>query len=409
MTEVGISAVRHLGRVRALTDSDRCLHIELRNGNLNTATTSADWLEFETGDVVYIDYDTSSIERAPRSLWKEETWVGVVRQRKRKSALVQSNSGIKKVRHRHKKLEVGYTVEVNDVDMIVRVLDKKPIAYKVDLAEDVVDLRLYKPQVTSTLDFDDFGGSSEIVRRARELIEIPLRHHDLLLKIKAKPVKGVLFAGPSGTGKTHLARILASQAGATFYLVNGPDILSKYFSDSMRILRAIFDDARKQDRALIFFDEIDSIAGHRTSDSHEESRRVVAQLLTLMDGFSLGSNLIVVAATNLPEAVDAALLRPGRFDWQLNFQSPDSAGRCDILRVSASRLSIDPDLPHAYIAARTENWTGAELAGILGEAALLAAADNRDKILTEDYLEGFRRTSQMREEKQSHRPLQAST
>jgi transitional endoplasmic reticulum ATPase len=238
-----------------------------------------------------------------------------------------------------------------------------------------------------------------LVARARELIEAPLKHHALLREIKAKPVKGVLFAGESGTGKTMLARIIASEAGATFFLVNGPDIISKWYGDSQRILGAIFRRAMSEDRAIIFFDELDSIAGHRTDESHEESQRVVARLLTLMDGFTLASNLIIIAATNRPKAIDKALLRPGRFDWQLNFPLPDLDSREAILRAACCRLSAQGDLPHDRVAAKTEGWTGADLTAIFSEAALLAAKDGRSILITEDYLAGHERAARARQEK----------
>ena len=150
--------------------------------------------------------------------------------------------------------------------------------------------------------------------RARELIEVPLRNHEALSAIGARPIKGVLFTGEPGTGKTMLARIIAAQSGAAFYEISGPEIFSKWYGQSEELLRKLFQAAAKHDKAIIFFDEIDSVAAQRGDESHEASKRVVAQLLTLMDGFTPDTNVVVIAATNRPQDLDVALRRPGRFD-----------------------------------------------------------------------------------------------
>ena len=186
--------------------------------------------------------------------------------------------------------------------------------------------------------FDDFGGFSSVVRRAHELIKLPLERHAELAKIGARAIKGVLFTGPPGTGKTMLARIIAAQADAAFYEISGPEIFSKWYGQSEELLRRIFDAAAKEKRAIIFFDEIDSVAAQRADDAHEASRRVVAQLLTLMDGFDSTRNIVVIAATNRPQDLDIALRRPGRFDWEIEFPLPGKDDRLDILIKIARKL-----------------------------------------------------------------------
>jgi transitional endoplasmic reticulum ATPase len=203
--------------------------------------------------------------------------------------------------------------------------------------------------------------------------------------MRAKPVKGVLFTDDPGTGKTMLARVIAREAEAAFYLVRGPQVNSKWFGESEQTLRAIFRAAGRHDRSIIFFDEIDSMAGSRTSRGSEGQRHVIAQLLTEMDGFVQEHNVMVIAATNRPDDIDRALRRPGRFDSELSFPLPALDDRLAILEHIASKHRVAGALPHELVAARTDGWSSAELAGIFSEAALLAAADDRDAIAAEDY------------------------
>lgn len=206
----------------------------------------------------------------------------------------------------------------------------------------------------------------------------------------------MLFTGPSGTGKTLLARIIANHADATFYAINGPEILSKWYGQSEEVIRGIFEDAKRRNRAIIFFDEIDSLASQRGDDSHEASRRLVGQLLSLMDGFSRDTNVMVIGTTNRPQDIDSALRRPGRFDWQVHFPIPNREDREEILQTSSRKLQVGEELPHSWVAEKTESWTPAELAAIWTEAALLAVSDERTLLMMEDYLGGFERVARQR-------------
>ena len=221
----------------------------------------------------------------------------------------------------------------------------------------------------SEVTFDDFGGLDDVKARARELIETPLQYHEALTAIGARPVKGVFFTGPPGTGKTMLARISRMQL-RQHSTKSGPgdlqQVVRREREDPSRNFRA----SPKQPRSIIFFDEIHSIAGQRSGDAHEESKRVVAQLLTLMDGFDANENIVVIAATNRPQDIDEAHCRPGRFDWQIEFPLPDRKDREAILQVSAEHLATLGHLPHDVVAAQTESWSGAELSAIWSEAAL---------------------------------------
>ena len=201
-----------------------------------------------------------------------------------------------------------------------------------------------------------------------------------------------------------LARIIATQSQAAFYEVSGPEIFSKWFGQSEEVLRKLFAAAGKHETSIVFFDEIDAVAGQRKDESHEASKRVVAQLLTLMDGFTSDSNIVVIAATNRPQDLDVALRRPGRFDWEIEFPYPDQADRQDILTKAARNLRTKGQLQHTVIAARTAGWSAAELAQIWNEAALLAVADNRAAIRDEDYLGGFERVAHYRNRSRQANP-----
>lgn len=255
------------------------------------------------------------IEVVPDELWPEESWVGVVRLKRPDTTLVDSSGHLKLLQTRSDvDYHEGNTVEARDSYSVARVLSEDPIRFLDLPAVNAAFIDKFRSRAGTTHEtFEDFGGLQGVVDRARELVEVPLRHHEALSKIGARPIKGVLFTGPPGTVKTMLARIIANRADAEFYEISGPEVFSKWYGQSPEIIRKLFEDASKQARAIIFFDEIDSVAGQRAEEAHEESRRVVAQLLTLMDGFTSEANVVVIATTNRPQDIDIALRRPGRF------------------------------------------------------------------------------------------------
>jgi len=281
---------------------------------------------------------------------------------------------------------------------VLSVLSDRAIAGLDPADEDSVNVDRFRSDGDGTLEFSDFGGSPDVVDRARQLVELPLLHAEALERINAKPIKGVLFSGPPGTGKTFLARIIASQAKAAVYQISGPRISSKWVGQSERLLRSIFEDAASRSRALIVFDEIDSMAGQRGEKSHEASDKLVAQLLAEMDGFEQRRGIMVVGTTNRIGSIDTALRRPGRFDWEIEFSLPTAADRADILRRSGEDIRKLSEIAHEEVASMTEGWSAADLVYIWSEAALVAVQNGgRDSISQEDYFEGFRRAQVQKE------------
>jgi transitional endoplasmic reticulum ATPase len=352
--------------------------------------TLAEGNNLERGEVILIGANNSWYP-APGAVWPDDSSVGVVRKILDDGIALEGGAGIRMLKGAPAiTVEVGNTVEFNEFDGVTRVVSESPLRYRDSGVDD--DLNEYLlPLDEGSLTFDAFGGYEDVIARARELIETQLGRREELEAIGAQPVKGVLFTGPPGTGKTHLARIISQVSGANFYLVSGPAIVSKYVGDSEETLRRIFEVAEKDERAIIFFDEIDSIAARRSDDSSGESKRVVAQLLTLLDGFKASSNIIVIAATNRIEDIDEALLRPGRFDWEIEFSLPSVEDRLKILQVRERHLATAGTLPLEEIAELTEGWSGAALTAIWTEAALLAARDKRCAIVDEDLAVGFER------------------
>jgi len=232
-------------------------------------------------------------------------------------------------------------------------------------------------QVISNIAYEDIGGLRDELQRVREMIELPLRHPELFRRLGITPPKGVLLYGPPGTGKTLIAKAVANEAGASFYSIQGPEIISKYYGQSEEKLREKFDEAEKNAPSVIFIDELDSIAPKRDEVQGEVERRVVAQLLTLMDGLSSRGNVIVIAATNREDSIDGALRRPGRFDREIEIGVPDRIGRKEIMEIHTRGMPIaGDDISRSRLldefAAVTHGFVGADLAALGREAAMKA-------------------------------------
>ncbi|MGE7206062.1 AAA family ATPase, partial [Sphingomonas sp. NPDC019816] len=220
--------------------------------------------------------------------------------------------------------------------------------------------------------YDDIGGMASTIDQLREMVELPLRYPELFERLGVEPPKGVLLHGPPGTGKTRLARAVANESDAQFFLINGPEIMGSAYGESEQRLREIFEEATKSAPSIVFIDEIDSIAPKRDRVQGEAEKRLVAQLLTLMDGLEARANLVIIAATNRPEAIDEALRRPGRFDREIVVGVPDERGRREILGIHTRGMPLGDKVDLAELARTTFGFVGADLAALTREAAIEA-------------------------------------
>jgi len=228
--------------------------------------------------------------------------------------------------------------------------------------------------------YDDIGGCKKAMAQIREMIELPLRHPTLFKTLGVKPPRGVLLYGPPGSGKTLIARAVANETGAFFFLINGPEIMSKMAGEAEGNLRRAFEEAEKNAPAIIFIDEIDSIAPKRDKTSGEVERRIVSQMLTLMDGMKGRSQTVVIGATNRPNTIDGALRRFGRFDRELDIGVPDDNGRLEILRIHTKNMKLAPDVKLEDLSSNTHGFVGADLAQLCTEAALTCIREKLDLI-----------------------------
>jgi len=260
-------------------------------------------------------------------------------------------------------LMIVFTKPSNEVVLITK--DTKLVFMDKSLStEDVLKER--------KITYNDIGGLERHIQKVRELIELPIKHPEVFVKLGIEPPKGILLHGPPGTGKTLLAKAVANESGANFFSIAGPEIMNKYYGESEKQLRKIFEDARKNAPAIIFIDELDSIASKREEVTGEVEHRVVAQLLSLLDGLEERGNVIVIGATNRIRAIDPALRRPGRFDREIEIGVPDKNGRKDILRIHTKNMPLDTDIDLDAIADQMYGFVGADIQAVVKEAAMIA-------------------------------------
>ncbi|GMT18459.1 hypothetical protein PFISCL1PPCAC_9756, partial [Pristionchus fissidentatus] len=232
--------------------------------------------------------------------------------------------------------------------------------------------------------YDDIGGVRKQLAQIKEMVELPLRHPALFKAIGIKPPRGILLFGPPGTGKTLIARAVANETGAFFFLLNGPEIMSKLAGESESNLRKAFEECEKNSPAILFIDEIDAIAPKREKTHGEVERRIVSQLLTLMDGLKSRSHVVVMAATNRPNSIDGALRRFGRFDREIDIGIPDAIGRLEVLRIHTKNMKLGEDVDLEQVANECHGYVGADLASLCSEAALQQIREKMKLIDLED-------------------------
>ncbi|MHA2363136.1 MAG: CDC48 family AAA ATPase [Candidatus Hodarchaeales archaeon] len=250
----------------------------------------------------------------------------------------------------------------NNDNEILRITEATQLVFNESLISD--------QKLESQIYYEDIGGLETVIQKIREMIELPLRYPELFKKLGISPPKGVLLHGPPGTGKTLLAKAVANESEANFVSIQGPEIMSKFYGESEAKLREIFKNAEKKSPSIIFIDEIDAIASKREELTGEVERRVVAQILSLMDGMSTRGNVIVIGATNRPDAIDEALRRPGRFDREIYTNIPDQLERFEILQIHSRRMPGIEKIDIQKLSQITHGFVGADLAALAREAAM---------------------------------------
>jgi len=259
----------------------------------------------------------------------------------------------------------------NPVSFKVLRVSPKGIVVSEDSTRLKIETKLAEALMTDQrVTYEDIGGLREQLRRLREIVELPLRFPELFARLGIEPPRGVLLYGPPGCGKTMIAKALANESQAKFYSINGPEIMSKYYGETEAKLREIFKDARESAPSLVFIDEIDAIAPKREEVFGEVEKRMVAQLLSLMDGLSERGNVVVIGATNRIDDVDLALRRPGRFDREVEIGVPNTGGRLEILQIHTAGMPLAGDVDLKRLSSITNGYTGADLKALCREAAL---------------------------------------
>lgn len=281
-------------------------------------------------------------------------------------------------------IEEGMRIGVDRTKYAIQI----PLPPKIDPTVSLMEVE-DKPDVT----YDDVGGCKKALEQLREVVEIPLLHPERFVTLGIDPPKGVLLYGPPGTGKTLSARAVANRTDATFIRVIGSELVQRYVGEGARMVRELFSLARSKKNCIIFFDEVDAIGGARSggddNNSDNEVQRTMLQIVTELDGFDARGNIKVLMATNRPDTLDPALLRPGRLDRKVEFGLPDLEGRTHILRIHAKVMSVDRDIRYELLARLCPNTTGAELRSVCTEAGMFAIRARRKSVSEKDFLDSI--------------------
>lgn len=367
-----------------------------------------DVLSIRVGDIVQIDGGKKTVAKVLRGA-PEDTNLGIIRMdgstRRNAGVSLDERVAVKKVTAKNaEKITFSPTEQLRlqgGEEYLKQVLDGRAIAKgdtitlnvmgnKIDLVVtsfspsgeavmicDTTEVKVSdKPAANKgdvpKVSYDDIGGLGDAVKKIREMVELPLRHPELFKRLGVEAPKGVLLHGPPGTGKTMLAKAVAGETSSNFISIGGPEIVSKFYGESEGKLREIFKEAEENAPSIIFIDEIDSIAPKREEVTGEEERRIVAQLLSLMDGLNSRGKVVVIGATNRPNSIDEALRRPGRFDREIEIGIPDRDGRHEILMIHTRGMPLADDVDLDWLADKTHGYSGADLSALTKEAAMAA-------------------------------------
>jgi proteasome regulatory subunit len=292
-------------------------------------------------------------------------------------------------------LEPGVRVSVNAAFSIISVISR------------AADVRAQIMEVINTpgIDYDMIGGLDDIIQEVIESVQLPLTEQELFDNIGIEPPSGVLLYGPPGSGKTLIAKAVASQANATFIRMSGSDLVQKFIGEGARLVKDVFEMARSKSPSILFIDEIDAVGGMRTHDGttgSAEVNRTMLQLLAEMDGFDPKGDVKIIAATNRADLLDPALLRPGRFDRLIEIPKPDNNGREDILRIQTRKMNLSDDVDFTRLAGMTEGLTGADLMALVKEAGMFVLRRRGNQINMQDFLDSYEKIV---EEEEVHTPI----
>lgn len=386
---------RDVGRSIIRLDSNTMKELEVNTGDIiqirskDKITAAIAWPAYPQDEDLGIVRIDSRVRKNAEVTLDEYVWVSQVEERVAKSAILAPVSLKIKPNTRFesfvKRKLLNFPITKDDLiyinigmtkEIVFRVVNIKPS--EICLVKQSTNLTINESRLDEVasgiayITYEDIGGLDQEIQQVREMVELPLKHPEIFERLGIDPPKGVLLRGPPGCGKTLLAKAVANESQAHFISINGPEIMSKFYGESEKKLRGLFKEAMDKNPSIIFIDEIDAIAPKRESVTGEVERRVVAQLLALMDGLESRGRIIIIGATNRPNAVDPALRRPGRFDRELEIKVPNEKGRIEILQIHTRKMPLGKDVSLKNIASKTHGYVGADIASLVRETGMSA-------------------------------------